>query len=183
MKKFFNSLLWLVVAYSYVLGTSSLGQVQNGFAQFLHYSCLVYVFILIFDNLNGDSNMGGWVRLLRQFDYLVKSRRTKVETQPEFDMPFSDVMIYHSPKTAKSRSTIVARYDAVNNEICFAASRCSKNEQFSRRIGRNIAIQRLNAGECIQSVKVTGEDSPQFTFLSIAKNLAIWLEENPNPVA
>lgn len=197
MKKFFNSIVWLIV--SWAITTNLTNPHNSGFGQFVFWSSAVYVFCLMFESANGDSNMGGWMRLFRQFDYLVNSGKEAVLTQPELDMPITGVMIYHSPaykvilpatETSpetkflnKSRCTIVARYDAATNEICFAAARCSKNEQFCRRIGRNIAIQRLDAGECIQSVKVQGDDSPQFTFLAIAKNLATWLENNPKPVA
>ena len=192
MKKTLSSFFWLFVAYAYISNISNLGQVDNIAAKVVYCLSSIYVFILVFDNLNGDDNMGGWNRLFHQLSHIVKSARQRVVIQRELDMPINSIMIYHSPawKTIegnykvpnKLRSTIVARYNPDTNEICFAAARCSIKEQFCRRTGRNIAIQRLNAGNCIQSVKPQGDDSIQWTFLSVAKNLATWLEENPKPV-
>jgi hypothetical protein len=191
MKKLFYSLLWLFVAFAYITNVSQLGQINNIPAQVIYYVSSGYVFILVFDNLNGDENMGGWDRLFHQLSHIVKSARPKVAVQADLDMPFNGLMIYHTPAwkgekgfqiPVKQRSTIVARYNPESGEICFAASRCSIKEQFSRRVGRNIAIQRLNNGECIQSAKPVGDDSVQWTFLTIAKNLSTWLEQNPKPV-
>lgn len=182
--KFLSSLLWLFVAYLYVFNISMLAQNDSIAAKVVFWLCSAYVFILVFNNLNSNEQHGGWERLMHQlegFKYkLEKQKRQRVVNKE--NQSLIGVMIYHSPKTATIRSTIAAKYNPETNEICFAVSRCSKSEQFCRRIGRNIAIARLNAGECIQSVKPQCDDTVQWTFVSVARNLATWLETNPKPI-
>jgi len=187
MKKLLKSIFWFVVAVAYVEILRTWGELDSAASKLIYMFAAGYVTFTMFDNLNGDENMGGWERFFCQIQSLIKSNRAKVAVQAELDMPTHGVMIYHSPAWKHvdgqkvlnhQRSTIVARYNSESGEICFAASRCSTKEQFSRRVGRNIAIQRLNAGECIQSAKPVGDDSVQWTFITIAKNLCTWLEDN-----
>jgi hypothetical protein len=105
------------------------------------------------------------------------------EIEPLNDESTEGVFILYSRPNAPIRSTVVGRYNSITNEICFAAARCSKKEQFCKLKGRNIAIRRLNSGECIQSSKVPEGDTTSFTFVWVARNLAIWLETNARPVA
>jgi hypothetical protein len=108
---------------------------------------------------------------------------TEPEIEPVDDESTEGIFILYSRSNAPIRSTIVGRYNEATNEICLASARCSKKEQFCKLKGRNLAIRRLNNGECIRSCEVAAGDTPSFTFVSVARNLAIWLETNARPVA
>jgi hypothetical protein len=113
----------------------------------------------------------------------IQETPTEPEIEPIEDESTEGIFILYSRPNAPIRSTVVGRYNEATNEICFASARCSKKEQFCKLKGRNIAIRRLNNGECIQSCTVADGDTAAFTFVSVARNLAIWLETNARPVA
>lgn len=67
--------------------------------------------------------------------------------------------IYHS-KDVKNRVTVVGEFD--NNELRLAVARCSSNDNFCRRIGRELATNRLNNGEMYVTIRTPKMDRKRF---------------------
>lgn len=80
--------------------------------------------------------------------------------------------IYHS-KSTQNRVTIVGEFE--NNELRVAVARCSSNDNFCRRVGRELATNRLKNGEMYMTIKTTKMDRKRFNRIAdfFAKELQI----------
>ncbi len=69
-------------------------------------------------------------------------------------MPF----VYHTKNLSKNnnqpRVTVVGNVDQSGKYLNIAVARCSKNDHFCKKTGREIAIDRLNNGKYIAQVSV-----------------------------
>lgn len=77
-----------------------------------------------------------------------------------------DIYRFHSKTTDKCRVTVVGAYN--NGYLNLAVARCSKKDQFNKKLGNIIAEGRLLKGKLHSSVKITDEQGI-FGFLKHAK--------------
>lgn len=89
---------------------------------------------------------------------------------------------FHSKPDSIIRSTIVGRYNQDTNEVCIAASRCSKSDQFNKAKGRTIANGRLLKGKCLSSATVQPNESPLAAFVALAQATSTYLISHAKPV-
>jgi len=69
-----------------------------------------------------------------------------------------NVMYYYSDHESQNRIAIAGMVNA-ENELQLAVSRCSKKDNFNRKVGRNIAEGRLLKGKLFRTVGFS-DDSP-----------------------
>ena len=66
--------------------------------------------------------------------------------------------VFHTKNLSKNsqqpRVTVVGRPDEDNKVLLIAVARCSKNDHFNKKTGRQIATDRLNNGQIIAKVPV-----------------------------
>lgn len=69
-------------------------------------------------------------------------------------------LIFHASNEEPVRTTIVGIYDS--GVLRLSASRCSEKDHFIKKVGRELAIERLEKGEFITEFKVKNFDKQNF---------------------
>lgn len=79
------------------------------------------------------------------------------------------MFIFHSkPNSTRSRVTVVGKQEG--NQLKIATARCSRNDQFSRKIGRELAAKRIENNQLYISIPV--EQSDIALFLLVAQGIS-----------
>ena len=79
------------------------------------------------------------------------------------------MFIFHSkPNQARERVTVVGKQEG--NQLKIATARCSKTDQFSRKIGRELAQKRIDNEQLYISIPV--EKSDISLFLLVAQGVS-----------
>lgn len=88
-----------------------------------------------------------------------------------------ETFIYHSKPTWLYNSRVTVAGKIEDNKLKLAVARCSEKDQFIKKIGRDISIERLNNNQLISEVDVTGIDKINALFVDLARSIAYVCDE------
>lgn len=80
--------------------------------------------------------------------------------------------VYHTKNLSKNnrqpRVTVVGSVDESGKTLCLSVARCSKNDQFTKKVGRQIAAERLQKGEFVAQVPINEPSLTNFIACAVA---------------
>lgn len=88
-----------------------------------------------------------------------------------------ETFIYHSKPTWLYNPRVTVAGKIEDNKLKLAVARCSEKDQFIKKVGRELSIERLNNNQLISEVDVTGIEKINGLFVDLAREIAYVCDE------